>query len=49
MLWLQKNRIYKSRDEKLQSRIKALETLAKGTSDENEVARTLSTLIIHVC
>lgn len=32
------NDVYKSREQKFQSRIKVLETLAKGTCEENEVA-----------
>ncbi|VVA91767.1 unnamed protein product [Arabis nemorensis] len=32
------NNVFKSREEKYQSRIKVLETLASGTSEENEIA-----------
>ncbi|KAF3606571.1 hypothetical protein DY000_02045722 [Brassica cretica] len=34
----QQNSVFKAREEKYQSRIKVLETLASGTSEENEIA-----------
>lgn len=36
-LCLQQNNLFKSREEKYQSRIRVLETLATGTNDENQV------------
>lgn len=42
MVWVyffvQQNSVFKAREEKYQSRIKVLETLASGTSEENEVS-----------
>ena len=35
---MQQNSVFKAREEKYQSRIKVLETLASGTSEENEVS-----------
>ena len=35
--FLQQSNLFKAREQKYQSRLKALETLAKGTSDESEV------------
>lgn len=34
---LQQNGLYKSREERYQSRVKALEALAVGTTEEHEV------------
>lgn len=34
---LQQNNLYRAREEKYQSRLRALESLAKGTIEENEV------------
>lgn len=37
VLFVQQNNVFKAREEKYQSRIKVLETLASGTNEENEV------------
>lgn len=46
----QQNNLYKAREEKYQSRIRVLETLATGTTEENRVILVLElNLYIYFC
>lgn len=49
---MQQNNLFKTREEKYQSRIRVLETLAAGTGDENEVWLTFlvdCSYIFYLC
>lgn len=37
VLFIQQNNLFKAREEKYQSRVKVLEALASGTSEESQV------------